>query len=92
MSSAARAVPIRTTSGATTTAQTILNGFGVAASGGAASFNIRNGASGTIVVPVTLVSGESTSEVMAEGVVCDQGVYIEVVSGGSFLIGSVWIN
>jgi len=92
MSSAARAVPIRTTSGTTTTVQTILNGFGVAAIGGASSFNIRNGDGGTVVVPVTLISGESTSEVMAEGVLCDQGVYIEIVSGGTNLIGSVWIN
>jgi hypothetical protein len=77
----------------------VLKGFDAYANGAAVVFYLRHMLPGTqnpdntqVPIPVSLASGESVGDWFDEGKTFPNGVYLDVISGGANLVGSVWIS
>lgn len=71
-----------------------LFGFSAKAVNGDVTINLRAGdVTGTVLVALTMVDGESVRDVVGtDGVWCEGGLYQENVAGSEFVVGSVWVS
>lgn len=87
-------IPVTTTSRLIYSRPTVVMGWAFVETTGTANATVylRNGrdAGGTLVVPISLLSAQSTRDYLSPaGVYCDSGIYLQVISGS--VTGSVWV-